>query len=1164
MKLLMPWVCMVAACGIPAVYANDGVDAYRKGQYFKAAESFNKQSHQDPVVQYYMGRMRLYGYGELKNNALALEHFKAAGEKGHLDAQNLLARYELLVDNNPEKALYWFKKAAGNDDLQAQMYTAAAYLYGYGTSKNPDRARRYYIAAAKKDNPLAQYTLAEHFLDSRHSQNRKLGVIWLDKAADSGFLKAQIKQGELYATGRSVDKDVDKARKLFNLAIDKGSVDAMYQMGQLELQLNQTNQAIGWLEKAANEDYVPAQVALAAVYLKENTPEYNPNTGFLWMLKAAQHDSKQAQLQLSSLYEKGIGVDKDENLAKVWKDKSTEKAGKSDTNPGVEAVKWLTNDKLTDFAQSGYKLEGILSPWNNTNALKENNYNQSPQLDIVDRTSIYKPKFEVTHPNDVDISTYYNAIANTFNDAAAGKIEYPDYPMVKAREYLAQSGIATTNESQFQDMLNRAIVGDPTAQFYLAQMYDLGEGVDKSTEKALEYYQLAADQGDLKSIYALALINLKDQGIKPDYEQAEILLKEAAFKGSPQAQYVLAELKENGLKDKEGKLVIKPDNNESMAMYYLAASNEYGDAQYRLAELLVRQKEVDRNVLATQKRNALIKKLYAGAVSKGITRAELPLAFFNAMSSDANKQAQAFKTAKQEAENGSEQGALLVGLMLDRGIGVPKNDSEAIYWYQKATNNPAGAFILGSYLASGQNVSQDEQAGKVFLQKSADGGFSYGNLNVAIMNYKQGQTFLPELTKAMELGNSKAGLLLADYYLSLGNDPEKMKEAKSIYQSFAEKGDKDAQMKLAFMNEKGLGGKVNLAQATEWYKKAAEQNQPQAKYLLARLYFLGEIGQKPDYAKAKYLMKNATAYYAPAAVGLGFIYDTVDDNYQQALTAYQLAANQQDPIGQYNLGLMYELGKGVPVDYNKAQALYEQSATKHHTKAMVQLAGIYFNGLAGSRDEEKAMELYKKAAQKGDREALYQLGLMSETGVGTDLNINKAIDYYQRSAKKENTKASLALARIYQYGQGVNKDSKKAFDIYEALAKQHNPYAQFQLATFYYEGINGKPSAKLGKAYLLKAQKNGYGQAGNVLQRLDAQSEGRISYLTPIRMTADIDYVGQPADLMFLDAMNQWNRGDEILSRMILDKILFQFPHFKPAKRAYDQLHQTIIRNQFS
>lgn len=150
MKSILPWFCLVAMANASFAHADNGLDAYLLGDYSKAADLFVENKSKDPVVDFYLGRMQLYGYGELKNNYLAIQHIQKAAEKGLLIAQNIMARYELIERNNPEQALYWFKKAAALEDKPALMYCAAAYYFGFGTGINRDIARKYYIEAAKK------------------------------------------------------------------------------------------------------------------------------------------------------------------------------------------------------------------------------------------------------------------------------------------------------------------------------------------------------------------------------------------------------------------------------------------------------------------------------------------------------------------------------------------------------------------------------------------------------------------------------------------------------------------------------------------------------------------------------------------------------------------------------------------------------------------------------------------------------------------------------------------------------------------------------------------------------------------------------------------------------------------------------------------------------
>lgn len=1161
----IPWLCLVATASANLAFANDGLDAYRDGHYIKASEQLAADSDKDPIIDYYMGQMRLYGYGQLKNNTSAMRSFQHAAEKGFLPAQHIMALYALLQLKNPEQAFYWFKKSADANDTQAQMYCAASYLFGFGVKKNQELAQRYYISAARSGDSIAQCAIAENFLDSRQAANKKLGLIWLNKSVAQNNPEAQLRLGEMYADGTLVGVDLVKAKELIGLSVAQGYLPAVYQMGVLAQKQNDWDGAKEWYTKAAMVHYSPAEMALSQLYLQEKCPFHDDHVGFLWMLKAAQNGFSDAQLALATMYKNGQGVDIDENVAKEWQLKAAESAKDSPLTAQIKAARWLSMGKADTFAAAGYHLKGIFSDWQNPEALKENNYNQSPQMDTITREALYKPNFVMTRPNEIAISEYYDVLAAILsNSSRQDELALPRYPLEK--QGMADSALPngenshtqSSDQARFKYLQGRAVLGDSTAQFTLAQMYQDGIGTNKDVQGAIKMYELASAQQDLRAEYNLGLLYLEGQGIPADYQKAISTLRDAAFKGNDHAQYALARIDELGYRNAAGEVVIPSDETQAIVMYDLAAANDYGLAQYRLAEMLVRQKQVDMTVAAKQNHTQMIKELYQDAFSAGIEQAALPLAFFNAMDPDHNKQAQSFEVAKKEADAGNGVAALLLGLLYDRGIAVEASQADAIRWYQQAPLNPVTAFILGTYYSQGTGVSKDTEKGKALLQQAASAGFSYANLNLAVMKQQAGESFLPELDKALALGNSSAGLLLADYYLSLANDDQQMKQARDIYQHFAEKGDKDGQLKLGFMLERGLGGVTDIVNAEKWYNLAAEQNQVVAQYLLGHLYQLGWLGKQPDYMLAKKWYSSAQSNYTPAAVALGFIYDTVDDDYQQAQASYQLAATQHDPVGAFDLGLIYEKGKGCPVDFEKAKELYQQAVDLGHSQAMVQLAGLYFNGLIGSRDEQKALSLYKKAAELGERDALYQLGLLSETGVATTLDFSAAIQYYQQSADKGDAKAMLALARIYQYGLGVPKDNQQAAAYYKKLAALGNAYAQYQLATFSYEGIDGKRMPQQGKQLLQQAEDNGSLQARRVLQWLSAQTQERMSFIEPISISQASVTAEQPADLMYFDALNEWNRGNERSTKLILDRLITQFPNYTPAKRAYEQLNRQL------
>lgn len=1198
MKSLVPWICFFVASASQQAFADDEFNAYRLGNYNKAAEPLISKTGKDAVADYYLGRLFLYGYGQLKNTDLAMRYFNKSAEQGYLPAVQLMAKYNLMKSQNLEQAFRWFKQAAEDGDVNAQMFVAAAYLYGVGVKKNPELAARYYIDAAKNGNAIAQFALGERFIGSRHSGNNKLGLAWLSKSAANGNPKALTKLGTLYVAGKYVTKDKEKGLDFLNQAAVSNYSPAMVELGNYALSENDYDHAVQWYTKAANLHDAGACLQLAHAYFQEKSPLYDPKTGFMWTLKAAQDGSIDAQKELANLYQKGIGVAANEALAKQWQEQS---ANAGQASPLALAALWLSNGSTDKLQDTGYQISGIFSAWKNPAVLNNNNYNQAPQFETVSRQDIFKPKFELTQPNDIPINSYYDSLISKTPEFQVNQWIYPDYPLnpqieslQKAYSYVvARSDLPApymdanyykdddfsnaevmdiwTNGWQkqanfmsvFNQMYFRAILGDAQSQFEIGQMFQYGIGVTQNNDSAIIFYENAAEQKHLGAEYNLGILYLEHGQNESDYQNALNWLTDSAFKGNKRSQYVLARVLDKGKTGPDGVEYIKPNHEQAMSMLYLSAASNYGPAEYELAEHLAREFNNGLSVSAKQHKIALIRKLYEGAAANGVNQALLPLAFYNAMESDPTRQEQAFKVAENQANSGDSQAALLAGLLYDRGIGVSVDPAKAMYWYQQAGQNPVSQFILGTYTTEGKGVAADKEKGMELLKASSDGQFSYADFNMAVLEEQNKEEFLPTLVKAYSLGNSHAGIVLADYYLSQNNDPEKMNQAREIYSGLAAKGDQYAQLKLAYMMDNGLGSTVNTTAAQQLYTASAEQGNPEAQYLLGQFYQLGRVGQ-PDYNLAKYWYQKAADKLPKASVALGFIYETVDDNYADALKAYEKAATEGDILGDYNLALMYEYGKGMPVDYSKAKLFFNNAANNGVSEAMNQLGAMNFYGLGEARNVQQALSWYKKAAELGNGNALYALGLLSETGVATKLDFPDALKFYQEASDKGNEKAMLALARMYHYGLGVEKDPKMSASIYQKLADRQNAYAQYQLGTYYLNGIAGERLPEKGMQLLREASDNGSVQARKIIQRLDAQNQGKVSYVEPVLFNSTPVLKGEDADLIYLDALNEWNRGDEVLSRMILQRLVTQYPNFVPAKRAYEQLNQARLNSSFS
>ncbi|MFI4963078.1 MAG: endopeptidase IV, partial [Legionellales bacterium] len=447
MKSLVPWMCLLVASVSQQVGAEDTFQAYRLGDYTKAAEPLLSQTGKDVVADYYLGTMYLYGYGQLKNTSLALRYFTKSADKGYLPAIMILAKYSLFQEKNPEKAVLWFKKAAEAGDVSAQMFMASAYLYGVGVKQNTDVATKFYIDAAKNGNPIAQFTLAENFIDSRNSSNGKLGLIWLSKSAASGNPKALTKLGAIYISGTLVPKDLNKGMELLNKAMAQNYIPAVVAMGDAALSQADYQQAIKWYTKAANEHNAEAYLHMAHAYLQDKSPIYDANAGFLWTLKAAQDGMMQAKGDLSKLYEKGIGVTANADLAKQWATQAAQDEKKKNQIPALaRAALWLSNDAANTLDKTPIQMGGILSPWHNTSVLRDNIYNAAPQLEKMTRRAIFKPQFVLTQPNEVPIASYFDALNGKITVYEENQWTYPSYPLNRQIESLQRQYSMATNK----------------------------------------------------------------------------------------------------------------------------------------------------------------------------------------------------------------------------------------------------------------------------------------------------------------------------------------------------------------------------------------------------------------------------------------------------------------------------------------------------------------------------------------------------------------------------------------------------------------------------------------------------------------------------------------------------------------------------------------------
>lgn len=93
-------------------------------------------------------------------------------------------------------------------------------------------------------------------------------------------------------------------------------------------------------------------------------------------------------------------------------------------------------------------------------------------------------------------------------------------------------------------------------------------------------------------------------------------------------------------------------------------------------------------------------------------------------------------------------------------------------------------------------------------------------------------------------------------------------------------------------------------------------------------------------------------------------------------------------------------------------ALREFKSLEDDAKALYMIGVIYEKGQGVSLDYAEAAQWYRKAADKGNSAAQYRLGRLFERGQGVEESREEAIKWYKKSAKQGYVDAKQALKRM--------------------------------------------------------------------------------------------------------------------------------------------------------
>jgi TPR repeat protein len=211
-------------------------------------------------------------------------------------------------------------------------------------------------------------------------------------------------------------------------------------------------------------------------------------------------------------------------------------------------------------------------------------------------------------------------------------------------------------------------------------------------------------------------------------------------------------------------------------------------------------------------------------------------------------------------------------------------------------------------------------------------------------------------------------------------------------------------------------------------------------------------------------------------------------DYAAALREWQPLAEKGDANAQYNVGLLYTRGQGVPEDLVKAVEWYLKAAEKGVAAAQFNLGVIYANGQGGvPQNLPEARKWLEKAASRGIAEAEDALGYFHDAGQGVTKDSAQALIWYRKAAEAGLASAQYQMGLRHDLGQGMPRDYAEAMKWYRKAAGQGYGAAQCNLGILYYNAQGAERDLAQSYAWFSLCEKAGDPRGGQLRRIVESR-----------------------------------------------------------------------------
>ena len=821
------------------------------------------------------------------------------------------------------------------------------------------------VQEAVADNHAGAYfTLAMlYFTGNGFEKDKKKAFEYLQKSHSLGYERSKLMLAIYLIEGEFIEKDLVKAERFLRELAENGDVDACANLSQFIFDDTFPNkdkeEGVAWLRKAAELGHPTAMARLGQICGNRCLDEES----HFWFSKA-----KSAGVE---------GIDE------------AEQEYTSNTYPQrlVNIIRYYETTK--EYSKALELLERDANSDNNTVLLLVGKYFVS---------GIGEEHYGQDVPRSINIFENLSAVGNHFADYELGMIYmggYPEYNIeqntVKATNYIIKSAAEGDAEAQFVigDLLyNKGILGDRDnkkaiqwiesaarqdhkgALSLIACSYLQDPDIntlnannlqyEQDIEKGMELLRRAAELGDSKALYVLAICYQKGKHVEQDSTRAfELLQKCVQVDKMPEYVNLLGDFYRDGIGIEQ--------NYEAASHYYQwAADNGDVEAMMSLSKLYEEGLGVEKN----EEFAAALKARWWETIQWNV---------YGIMPLD---------MAKEQAKEGSEEAMYQLGQRYQQGNGVDQNVEVASDWWHKAAmkGHVPACHDLGIYYVF---TKHDIENGLKWLGKSAAAEYA--------LSYRT----------------------LGDIYLNGWGVEVDVERGLGYLTKAAEQDHEDTQMRLAGIYHDGEYVEKDYFKAKYWFEKYLAHDSADAHYLMGRCLFQGDMYEQ-DYAKAlehfTKAVKAGNHDASPYYINMLWYGNHATQNQEEVLATYQELADNNDGTAAYYL---YTLYKEESVNKNIEKAIFylKQSAEIGCDEALKEMGLQYMEDGIFDTDFKKANDYFAQAAERGNAIAMVNLAISYQVGRDVEKDMRKALDLYTSAAQAGEKYAAREAARIYLTGE---------------------------------------------------------------------------------------------------------------------------------------------------